>query len=74
MLQCTRTGWMTIPAKRAGTVEEVSSAVTWLLSPGARYVSGSTLTVDAALSNVKASVAGSLKLSYDEPWPVYGKR
>ena len=58
-----KAGWMNIPAKRAGTVEEVSSAVTWLLSPGARYVSGSTLTVDAALSNVKASVSGMLKLS-----------
>ena len=58
-----KAGWMNIPAKRAGTVEEVSSAVVWLLSPGARYVSGSTVTVDAALSNVKASISTSLKLA-----------
>ena len=51
-----------------GTVEEVSSAVVWLLSPGARYVSGSTVTVDAALSNVKASISTSLKLACASTW------
>jgi peroxisomal trans-2-enoyl-CoA reductase len=34
------------PAKRLGTVEEVSSAVVWLLSEGASYVTGAILTVD----------------------------
>ena len=63
-----KAGWMNIPAKRAGTVEEVSSAVVWLLSPGARYVSGSTVTVDAALSNVKASISTSLKLACASTW------
>ncbi|MCO4771972.1 MAG: SDR family oxidoreductase [Deltaproteobacteria bacterium] len=35
-----------IPAKRLGTEEEVASSVCWLLSPGARYVTGATLRVD----------------------------
>jgi hypothetical protein len=33
-------------AKRFGTPEEVSSAVTWLLSEGASYVTGAILCVD----------------------------
>jgi len=36
-----------IPAKRTGTVEEVSSAVCFLLSPGARFINGATLRVDS---------------------------
>merc|ERR1719326_2746698 len=32
--------WPACPAKRAGTVEEISSAVLYLLSPGAQYISG----------------------------------
>jgi peroxisomal trans-2-enoyl-CoA reductase len=39
-----------LPYHRLGTPEEVSSAVTYLLSPGARYVSGATLRVDGASS------------------------
>jgi peroxisomal trans-2-enoyl-CoA reductase len=35
-----------IPAKRLGTPEEVSSAVIWLLSQGSSYVTGTTLSVD----------------------------
>mmetsp|Transcript_12617 Transcript_12617/g.37210 ORF Transcript_12617/g.37210 Transcript_12617/m.37210 type:complete len:297 (-) Transcript_12617:19-909(-) len=34
------------PAKRFGTPEEVSSAVTWLFSEGASYVTGSIVCVD----------------------------
>jgi peroxisomal trans-2-enoyl-CoA reductase len=34
------------PAKRLGTAEEVSSAVVWLLSEGASYVTGTILSVD----------------------------
>lgn len=34
------------PAKRLGTAEEVSSAVVWLLSEGASYVTGAILSVD----------------------------
>lgn len=36
-----------IPAKRLGTPEEVSSAVCFLLSPGASFINGATLRVDA---------------------------
>lgn len=39
-----------IPAKRFGTESEVSAAVTFLLSPAARYITGETLRVDGALS------------------------
>ena len=35
-----------IPAKRLGTPEEVSSAVVWLVSPGANYVTGTVVSVD----------------------------
>lgn len=35
-----------IPARRLGTEEEVASSVCWLLSPGARYVTGTTVRVD----------------------------
>lgn len=35
-----------MPAKRLGTPEEISSAVCWLLSDGATYVTGSVVSVD----------------------------
>jgi NAD(P)-dependent dehydrogenase (short-subunit alcohol dehydrogenase family) len=38
----------TLPAKRFGTAEEVSSAVVWLLSEGASYVTGTVVAVDGA--------------------------
>jgi peroxisomal trans-2-enoyl-CoA reductase len=41
-----------IPAKRLGSAEEVSSAVVWLLSEGASYVTGSILCVDGGGSYV----------------------
>ncbi len=36
-----------IPVKRLGVTREVSSAVCFLLSPGASFISGATLRVDA---------------------------
>lgn len=41
------------PAARLGTESEVSSAVCFLLSPAAAYISGDTLRVDGASSLVK---------------------
>jgi len=46
-----RTGlFKTIPAGRFGTVEELTPAVLFLLSPGAQYITGQTLVVDGGLS------------------------
>ena len=39
-----------IPAKRLGSAEEISSAVVWLLSEGASYVTGNVLCVDGGSS------------------------
>ena len=39
-----------IPAKRLGSESEVAAAVTFLLSPGASYITGATLRVDGASS------------------------
>ena len=39
-----------IPAKRAGTPEEVAACVRFLASDEASYVTGTTLTVDGGLS------------------------
>ena len=36
----------TCPAKRAGTVDEVTAAILFLCSPAAQYISGTTLRVD----------------------------
>jgi len=39
-----------LPTRRLGSESEVASAVTFLLSPGASYISGATLRVDGASS------------------------
>jgi 3-oxoacyl-[acyl-carrier protein] reductase len=38
-----------IPAGRFGTAEEVAAAVLYLVSPGASYITGQTLTIDGGL-------------------------
>ena len=39
-----------VPARRAGTPDEVAACVRFLASPEAGYVTGSTLTVDGGLT------------------------
>lgn len=39
-----------VPIGRAGTPEEIASAVLWLCSPGASYVVGRALTVDGGMT------------------------
>ena len=39
-----------IPWGRAGTPEEVADLVAYLLSPQADYITGTTVTIDGALS------------------------
>lgn len=57
-----------LPMGRLGTEAEVSSAVVFLLSPGARYVSGATLRVDGGSSLYRhpfALPSGSPSPSFD---------
>jgi len=59
-----------IPAKRVGTVEEVSSTICFLLSPGASYITGTTLKIDGGFSLYGQ---GDYPLSDQGPnYPVYG--
>ncbi|KAK7092208.1 peroxisomal trans-2-enoyl-CoA reductase-like [Littorina saxatilis] len=44
-----------VPAKRFGTTEEVSAAVSFLLSPAAAFISGETMKVDAGSSLYRTS-------------------
>ena len=40
----------TIPLKRAGKAEEIASAVVWLCSDGASYITGQNLTIDGGFT------------------------
>lgn len=41
---------VTTPIGRSGTPEEVASAISWLVSPGASYITGQTIVVDGGNS------------------------
>jgi NAD(P)-dependent dehydrogenase (short-subunit alcohol dehydrogenase family) len=43
-----------VPMRRAGTIEEVCEAVTYLVSPAASYVTGATLLIDGGMSLIGA--------------------
>lgn len=59
-----------IPAKRFGTPEEISSAVTWLLCEGASYVTGAILCVDGGSSYTFLPL---VEIDDTEHLPFYGK-
>ena len=61
----------TLPARRYGSPEEVSSAVVWLLSPGASYVTGSILSVDGASAYTFLPLVEIEDEAHLRPW--YGK-
>jgi 3-oxoacyl-[acyl-carrier protein] reductase len=39
-----------VPARRSGTTQEVASAIAWLASPGASYITGQVIVVDGGNS------------------------
>jgi peroxisomal trans-2-enoyl-CoA reductase len=59
-----------IPAKRFGSPEEISSAVTWLLCEGASYVTGAILCVDGGSSYTFLPL---VEIDDTEHLPVYGE-
>ena len=56
------------PARRLGTVEEVSAAVVFLLSPGASYISG--ISMDVGGGSHLTPVAMTNKNRVYDPWPM----
>lgn len=58
-----------VPARRMGTEREIASAVTFLLSPAAAFISGATLKVDGAGSLYRLQ---GYVIPEHEPWRAYG--
>jgi peroxisomal trans-2-enoyl-CoA reductase len=58
-----------LPARRLGSAEEVSSAVTWLLSEGASYVTGNAICVDGGGSYTALPL---IEIEDKANLPVYG--
>lgn len=56
------------PSSRIGTESEVSSAVAWLLSPAAAFVTGETVRVDGGASLSKESLVPRVKHKRSVPW------
>mmetsp|Transcript_10574 Transcript_10574/g.20030 ORF Transcript_10574/g.20030 Transcript_10574/m.20030 type:complete len:297 (+) Transcript_10574:36-926(+) len=64
----------TVPAKRIGSVQEVSSGVCFLLSPGAAFITGTCINIDGgnALHGSSWQVPAHTKSEvYGEPPPVF---
>lgn len=57
-----------VPAQRMGSESEIASAVTFLLSPAATFISGTTLKVDGAGSLYRLQ---GYVIPEHTPWPVY---
>lgn len=57
-----------VPAQRMGTESEVAAAITYLLSPAAAFISGTTLYVDGAASLYRLR---DFVIPEHTPWPAY---
>ncbi len=57
-----------IPAQRMGTESEIAAATTFLLSPAAAFISGTTLKVDGAGSLYRLQ---GFVIPEHEPWPAF---
>ena len=60
--------WLRCPAKRIGTVEEVSAAVCFLLSPASAFTTGETIKVDGA-----SSLKNEMYIADHNNLPAYGR-
>lgn len=47
-----------VPLRRSGTADEVASAIAWLCSPGASYVTGQTIVIDGGNSVAEQRLLG----------------